>query len=433
MPNSLMDMFNPQNAAGEPDSFANALQSRSNSLIGLGLGLLQPSNPLRGQSSWGNALEGFQAGAGLDARTAQAAAALRERQAERKQSQANFERTFAENQMTEAEKLARAAGFARGTPEHAAFIAKTIQSKTEGDWKVVEIPHPDYPDQKIPVWANARTREMVPFTGGPAPATTAVGANPDVFTKGTAPVYGQGGGADYAASPAAALPPSGGGVPTTAPAPAPGRAFPPPQPGMNSKVYAEEMTKRAVKDQAEQERQRKQAGMIDPVTEDIDQAIKIIQANPKSTTGLYGSLASKFGGQAGDLAGMLQTAKARVSFDELQKMRAASPTGGALGNVSDKDMAALQAVQGSLEQSRTPEQLLYNLERVQRMRHEIIHGPGTAPPPRFAPPDAAASSRKTAQPKVKPGYIDPDYPDKIFKGGNPHNPDDWATIQRSGR
>ena len=395
MPNSLMDMFNPQNAAGEPDSFANALQSRSNSLIGLGLGLLQPSNPLRGQSSWGNALEGFQAGAGLDARTAQAAAALRERQAERKQSQANFERTFTENQMTEAEKLARAAGFARGTPEHAAFIAKTIQSKTEGDWKVVEIPHPDYPDQKIPVWANARTREMVPFTGGPAPATTAVGANPDVFTKGTAPVYGQGGGGDYAASPAAALPPSGGGVPTTAPAPAPGRAFPPPQPGMNSKVYAEEMTKRAVKDQAEQERQRKQAGMIDPVTEDIDQAIKIIQANPKSTTGLYGSLASKFGGQAGDLAGMLQTAKARVSFDELQKMRAASPTGGALGNVSDKDMAALQAVQGSLEQSRTPEQLLYNLERVQRMRHEIIHGPGTAPPPRFAPPDAAASSRKT--------------------------------------
>jgi len=56
----------------------------------------------------------------------------------------------------------------------------------------------------------------------------------------------------------------------------------------------------------------------------------------------------------------------------------------------------LQAVQGSLEQSRTPEQLLYNLERVQRMRHEIIHGPGTAPPPRFAPPDpGAASARQT--------------------------------------
>jgi hypothetical protein len=174
--------------------------------------------------------------------------------------------------------------------------------------------------------------------------------------------------------------------------------------------------------------------MIDPVKEDIDQAIKIIEANPNSTTGLYGSMASKFGGQAGDLAGMLQTAKARVSFDELQKMRAASPTGGALGNVSDKDMAALQAVQGSLEQSRTPAQLLYNLERVQRMRHEIIHGPGTAPPAKYAPPDpSGASARKTAPPAVKPGYIDPDYPDKVFKGGNPRDPNSWATINRSGQ
>jgi len=395
MPNSLIDMFNSRDPAGEPSSFADNLQARSNSLIGLGLGLLQPSNPLRGQSSWGNALEGFQAGAGLDARTAALAADRRQHAGDRAQAQANFERTFTENQMTEAEKLARAAGFARGTPEHTAFIQKAIQSKTEGDWKVVEVPHPDYPDQKIPIWANVRTRETAAFVPGQgAPGTTGVATSPDVFTKGTAPVYGQGGGADYAASPAAALPPSGGGVPTTAPAAA-GRAFPPPKPGMNSKVYAEEMTKRAVKDQAEEERAKKQAGMIDPVKEDIDQAIKIIQANPKSTTGLYGSLASKFGGQAGDLAGMLQTAKARVSFDELQKMRQASPTGGALGNVSDKDMAALQAVQGSLEQSRTPEQLLYNLDRVQRMRHEIIHGPGTAPPPRFAPPDAAASSRKT--------------------------------------
>jgi len=55
MPDSLMDMFQPRDAAGEQSNFADALQSRSNSLIGLGLGLLQPSNPLRGQSSWGNA------------------------------------------------------------------------------------------------------------------------------------------------------------------------------------------------------------------------------------------------------------------------------------------------------------------------------------------------------------------------------------------
>jgi len=434
MPTSLMDMFQPTDAGGEPVDFGKALASRSNSLIGLGLGLM------RGPG-WGQALEGYQTGSSQDAaqnyrQQALAHQKLQEaRQARQDALQASqWKQQFAENQMTDAEKLARASGIAPGTPEHTAFIQKAIQSKTEGDWKVVEIPHPDYPDQKIPIWANARTRETAAFVPGQgAPGTTGVAVNPDIFTRGTAPVYGQGGAGDYAASGAAALPPSGGGVPTTSPNAAPGRAFPPPQPGMNSKVYAEEMTKRAVKDQAEQERVKKQAGMIDPVKEDIAQAIKIIQTNPASTTGKYGQLASYFGGQAGDLSGLLQTVKARVSFDELQKMRAASPTGGALGNVSDKDMASLQAVMGSLEQSRTPQQLLYNLDRVDRTRHEIIHGPGTAPPPRFAQPDPAASARKTAQPKAKPGYIDPDFPDKVFKGGDPSNPDDWATIQRSGR
>jgi len=74
MPNSLWDMFQPQDAAGQPASLGDAFTSRSNSLIGLGLGLLAPSNPLRGQSSWGQALEGFQGGAQIDARTAAAAA-----------------------------------------------------------------------------------------------------------------------------------------------------------------------------------------------------------------------------------------------------------------------------------------------------------------------------------------------------------------------
>ena len=106
MPNSLMDMFQPQDAAGQPASLGDAFTSRSNSLIGLGLGLLAPSNPLRGQSSWGQALEGFQGGAQIDARTATAAAERRQRAAEAAMSrsqhaadsaraQSNFEREFA--------------------------------------------------------------------------------------------------------------------------------------------------------------------------------------------------------------------------------------------------------------------------------------------------------------------------------------------------
>jgi len=76
MPNSLMDMFQPQDAAGQPVGFGDAVTGRSNSLIGLGLGLLSPSNPLRGQSSWSQGLEGYMAGSALDTRQATSKATL---------------------------------------------------------------------------------------------------------------------------------------------------------------------------------------------------------------------------------------------------------------------------------------------------------------------------------------------------------------------
>jgi len=96
MPTSLWDMFQPQDAAGQPTDLGGALTGRSNSLIGLGLGLLSPSNPLRGQSSWGQGLEGFQAGAQIDARTAAAAAQLKQHRADQARAQANSDRSFKE-------------------------------------------------------------------------------------------------------------------------------------------------------------------------------------------------------------------------------------------------------------------------------------------------------------------------------------------------
>lgn len=103
MPTSLMDMFQPQDAAGQPVGFGDAVTGRSNSLIGLGLGMLQPSNPLRGESTWGNALQGYMGGAGLDARQATAKAALAHqktqdlfRAAEAIRSQYNTDRSFKE-------------------------------------------------------------------------------------------------------------------------------------------------------------------------------------------------------------------------------------------------------------------------------------------------------------------------------------------------
>jgi hypothetical protein len=398
MPTSLMDMFQPTDAGGEPVDFGKALASRSNSLIGLGLGLM------RGPG-WGQALEGYQTGSSQDAaqnyRQQQLAhQKLQEaRQARQDALQASqWKQQFAENQMTEAEKLARASGIAPGTPEHTAFIQKAIQSKTEGDWKVVEIPHPDFPDQKIPVWANARTREYAPFGQG-VPPSTGVAANPDVFTRGTAPVYGQGGAGDYAASGAAALPPSGSGIPTPAPAAAPGRAFPPPSPGMNTKTYAEEQTKLAVKQQAAQADKAKRAQMIDPVGQDIERAINAVIANPGRTTGWGGAIMQHVPeSKAGDVAGLVATIKGASSLEAMKELRANSPTGSTgLGAVTKDEHKRLEDAIGELDQSRSKEQFLANLDRVRRIRMELIHGPGAGGEPRYLPPaeQRAPSARQT--------------------------------------
>ena len=64
------------------------------------------------------------------------------------------------------------------------------------------------------------------------------------------------------------------------------------------------------------------------------------------------------------LSGYLDTIKSNVGFDKLQQMREDSPTGGALGQVSDFENRMLQAVKGSLEQKLSPSQLKTNLNIV---------------------------------------------------------------------
>ena len=64
---------------------------------------------------------------------------------------------------------------------------------------------------------------------------------------------------------------------------------------------------------------------------------------------------------AGALKGYLKTIKANIGFQALQEMRANSPTGGALGNVANQELEALQATIGSLDQSQDTDVLRKNL------------------------------------------------------------------------
>jgi hypothetical protein len=132
--------------------------------------------------------------------------------------------------------------------------------------------------------------------------------------------------------------------------------------------------------QAEIERRRTVETTADLVLEDIGRAMDIATESPILTTGLGGLFLSKIAGtSAADLESLLVTIKSNIGFDRLQRMRQESPTGGALGNVSNLEVKTLQAVMGSLEQAQSDKQFIYNLRRLSNIYNDIVHGPNEGP------------------------------------------------------
>jgi hypothetical protein len=83
------------------------------------------------------------------------------------------------------------------------------------------------------------------------------------------------------------------------------------------------------------------------------------------TTGVGSYLSIVPGTNAKELSTILGTIKARLGFDQLQQMRAASPTGGALGQVSNRELAALESAVASLDQGLSPKALKENLKQIE--------------------------------------------------------------------
>jgi hypothetical protein len=112
----------------------------------------------------------------------------------------------------------------------------------------------------------------------------------------------------------------------------------------------------------------------DIVTTDADRIADAISSAHLPTTGLGGSLLSNMPSTAAhNISTMLGTIRSNIGFDRLQEMRSNSPTGGALGPVSDFENKLLQATMGSLEQSQTRDQFLFNLNRVKQIYSKIIN------------------------------------------------------------
>ena len=71
---------------------------------------------------------------------------------------------------------------------------------------------------------------------------------------------------------------------------------------------------------------------------------------------------------------LLATVKANIGFSELNAIRSAigNKTGGALGNVTERELKFLQQVRGSLDMGQSSEQLRKNLENIQRSYKNVI-------------------------------------------------------------
>jgi hypothetical protein len=96
----------------------------------------------------------------------------------------------------------------------------------------------------------------------------------------------------------------------------------------------------------------------------VDEALGRVGRN---SAGLGGSVMAKLPGtEATDLRADLETIKANLGFAELQAMREASPTGGALGAIAVQELIALQSTVASLDPSQSPAKLKSNLEQVRK-------------------------------------------------------------------
>jgi hypothetical protein len=124
------------------------------------------------------------------------------------------------------------------------------------------------------------------------------------------------------------------------------------------------------------------------------------------TTGMAGSLMRRIAGtDAADMAANLDTLQAAAGFEKLQEMRDNSPTGGALGSVTERELQLLQATWGSLAQSQSEEQFDKNLARFQEQikdswgrvakAYERDYGR-----PYFASPGAGASTPAGSAPQT---------------------------------
>lgn len=151
----------------------------------------------------------------------------------------------------------------------------------------------------------------------------------------------------------------------------------------SAKLEADKIAARPVRKAAAEAVQIRTENMV----EDLDDVINRITT---ASAGPGGVILEKFPGTAArDVAKDLETIKSGIFVQVLQSMREASKTGGAVGNVSDKEGDRLSSIFGNIDTSQSPAQLIKNLKKVRsrvqetagvtQRAYESEYPDGTAP------------------------------------------------------
>ena len=120
-----------------------------------------------------------------------------------------------------------------------------------------------------------------------------------------------------------------------------------------------------VKEAIAAENYRRAKGAVVGQLDFIEEAVR---GSPNLTTGLFGAALSKVPGTpAHDIHNSLNTIRSNIGFDRLRDMRAASQTGGALGQVSNKELTLLVDSLSPTSQTVSPDRFLEAMAIIRRI------------------------------------------------------------------
>jgi hypothetical protein len=138
-----------------------------------------------------------------------------------------------------------------------------------------------------------------------------------------------------------------------------------------------EREKQAASDQRRQEQLARSEGNV---VQDANRALQILEENmarvgPTTAAGGFGAVLQYIPAtDAYALNTLLESVKSNISIQELQSMREASPTGGALGQIPVQQQRFLMQLRGTLTPNLPADILSENIKRVVNMSRDIIHG-----------------------------------------------------------